>query len=156
MITLRHTTVGRTPLDSDQPDAEICTWQHTTLTTERHPCHRRDSNPQSPQASGRRTTFWPRGHWDRLQCWLAEENCRSLNKATSNVMWNRVFVVKKPASNCLSHYMDLLIAVGIKKNVKISYRLTFNPLNAELNPICHLLVLVGDLTFMGPCIVSVF
>ena len=30
-----------------------------------------------------------------------------------------------------------------------------NPLNAELNPICHLLVLLGDLTFMGPCIVSI-
>jgi hypothetical protein len=29
-----------------------------------------------------------------------------------------------------------------------------NPLNAELNPICHLRVLLGDLTFMGPCIVS--
>ena len=32
----------------------------------------------------------------------------------------------------------------------------FNPLNAELNPICHSLILVGDLTFMGPCIVSIF
>ena len=32
----------------------------------------------------------------------------------------------------------------------------FDPLNAELNPICHLLVLLGDLTFMGPCIVSIF
>ena len=31
-----------------------------------------------------------------------------------------------------------------------------NPLNAELNPICRLLVLLGDLTFMGPCIVSIF
>jgi hypothetical protein len=31
-----------------------------------------------------------------------------------------------------------------------------NPLNAELNPICHLLVLLGDLTFMGPCIISIF
>jgi hypothetical protein len=32
-----------------------------------------------------------------------------------------------------------------------------NPLNAELNSICHLLVrvLLGDL-FMGPCIVSIF
>jgi hypothetical protein len=28
----------------------------------------------------------------------------------------------------------------------------FNPLNAELNPIRHLLILLGDLTFMGPCI----
>jgi hypothetical protein len=35
-------------------------------------------------------------------------------------------------------------------------RLAFNPLNAELNPICHLLILLGDLTFMGPCIVSIF
>jgi hypothetical protein len=31
-----------------------------------------------------------------------------------------------------------------------------NPLNAELNPVCHLLVLLGNLTFMGPCIVSIF
>jgi hypothetical protein len=31
-----------------------------------------------------------------------------------------------------------------------------NPLNAELNPICHLLILLGDLTFMGPFIVSIF
>jgi hypothetical protein len=31
-----------------------------------------------------------------------------------------------------------------------------NPLNAELIPICHLLILLGDLTFMGPCIVSIF
>jgi hypothetical protein len=31
-----------------------------------------------------------------------------------------------------------------------------NPLNAELNPICQLLVLLGDLKFMGPCIVSIF
>ena len=30
-----------------------------------------------------------------------------------------------------------------------------NPLNAELNPICHSLILLGDLTFMGSCIVSI-
>jgi hypothetical protein len=30
-----------------------------------------------------------------------------------------------------------------------------NPLNAEFNPICHLLELIGDLTFMGLCIVSI-
>jgi hypothetical protein len=30
------------------------------------------------------------------------------------------------------------------------------PLNAELNPICHLLMLLGDLTFMGTCIISIF
>jgi hypothetical protein len=32
----------------------------------------------------------------------------------------------------------------------------FNPLNVELNPICHLLILLGDLTFMGLCILSIF
>jgi hypothetical protein len=35
-------------------------------------------------------------------------------------------------------------------------RYYFNPLNDELNPICHLLILLGDLTFMGKCIVSIF
>jgi hypothetical protein len=32
---------------NDQPVAETSTWQHTTLTRDRHPCPRRDSNPQS-------------------------------------------------------------------------------------------------------------
>jgi hypothetical protein len=35
-------------------------------------------------------------------------------------------------------------------------KININPLNTELNPICHLLILLGDLTFMGPCIVSIF
>jgi cytochrome c biogenesis protein CcdA len=35
-------------------------------------------------------------------------------------------------------------------------KISFNSLNAELNPICHLLVLLGDLTFISPCIVSIF
>jgi hypothetical protein len=30
-----------------------------------------------------------------------------------------------------------------------------NPLNVELNPMCHLLMLLGDLTFMGKCIVRI-
>ena len=40
----------------DQPDAQTTIWQHTTLTTDRTPCLRWDSNPQSQQASGRRPT----------------------------------------------------------------------------------------------------
>jgi hypothetical protein len=40
---------------SDQLVAENSTWQHTTLTTDRHPCSRRDSNTQSQQASGCKT-----------------------------------------------------------------------------------------------------
>jgi hypothetical protein len=39
---------------SNQPVAETSTWQHITLTTDNHPCPRRDSNPQSQQAIGRR------------------------------------------------------------------------------------------------------
>jgi len=41
---------------SDQPEAETCTWQHTTLTTDKHPLAQWDSNPQSQQASGHRLT----------------------------------------------------------------------------------------------------
>jgi hypothetical protein len=47
----------------------------------------------------------------------------------------------------------------MKVTDRINYSETvFNPLNTELNPICHLplLLLLGDLTFMGPCIVSIF
>jgi len=36
---------------SDQLVAETCTWQHTTLTTDKRPCCRWDSNPQSQQVS---------------------------------------------------------------------------------------------------------
>ena len=45
--TQRRITVGRTPLESDQLVAETSTWQHTTLTTDKHPCLRWDSNPRS-------------------------------------------------------------------------------------------------------------
>ena len=41
---------------SDQSYSETVTWQHTTLTTDRHPCPRRDSNPQFQQVSNRRPT----------------------------------------------------------------------------------------------------
>ena len=41
-------------------------------------------------------------------------------------------------------------------NIVINFAYRLNPFNAELNLICHLLVLLGDLTFMGPCIVSIF
>jgi hypothetical protein len=37
----------------------------------------------------------------------------------------------------------------------LDYVSRVNPLNAELNPICHLPILLGDLTFMGKCIVSI-
>ena len=52
----------------DRPSQRPPYTQHTRYTTDRYPCPRPDSNPQSPQASGlaavpRRR---PRGHCDRL------------------------------------------------------------------------------------------
>jgi hypothetical protein len=43
---------------SDRPDAETSTWQHTTLTTDRHPCPGgiQTHNPWK-QASGRKITL---------------------------------------------------------------------------------------------------
>ena len=40
----------------DRPVAETSTWQNKSVTTDRHPCLRRDSNPQFRQANGRRRT----------------------------------------------------------------------------------------------------
>jgi hypothetical protein len=58
-VSRSHSTKHRSRWDSctrDQLVAETSTWQHTTLTRLRHPCHRWDSIPQSQQASGRRRT----------------------------------------------------------------------------------------------------
>jgi hypothetical protein len=41
---------------SDHPDVQTSTWLHTTLTRDKHPWPRLDSNPQSQQASRRRPT----------------------------------------------------------------------------------------------------
>ena len=54
-ITHNDTPQSVGPLwTSDQFVADTYTWQHTIITTNRHPCLRWDSNPQSQQASGRR------------------------------------------------------------------------------------------------------
>jgi len=50
MRFLYHTQTRHTPegllWTRDRPVAESSTWQHTTLTRDRHPCPRRDTNPQ--------------------------------------------------------------------------------------------------------------
>jgi hypothetical protein len=63
----------------------------------------------------------------------------------------------------------LCLYIWYNQSVLVAVRYTGRPLTqsdytrsciksskAELNPICHLLVLLGDLTFMGPCILSIF
>ena len=39
--------------------------------------------------------------------------------------------------------MQLLLTSELHKEIKFPTAAMFNPLNAELNPICHLLVLLG-------------
>jgi len=56
-ITLNDTPQSSRLLwTSDRPVVKTSTWQHTTLTTDRHPCPLWDSNSQSQQASCRRPT----------------------------------------------------------------------------------------------------
>ena len=52
-LTLTY-TLGTSSLDEGSAHRRDSTWQHTTLTRDRHPCLRRDKNPQSQQMSGRR------------------------------------------------------------------------------------------------------
>ena len=76
--TLTH-SVG--PLrTSDQPDAETSTWQHKTINSNRHPCHRRDSKPQSQQARGRRSTL---ATARRLGSKRKAVLCQNMNKDTT-------------------------------------------------------------------------
>jgi hypothetical protein len=43
-----------------------------------------------------------------------------------------------------------------RRKFEIKNRFLFiNPLNAEFNPMYHLLILLGDLTLMGKCIISI-
>jgi len=60
MITRRHTTFGRIPLDEGSSRSrDLYLVPHTTLTTDRHPWPRQDSNPQSRRANDRKPTHPP-------------------------------------------------------------------------------------------------
>ena len=58
--------------------------------------------------------------------------------------------------NIIAKYYGKEYCLKFFRTNVIDWQASVNPLNAELNPICHLLVLLGDLIFMVPCIVSVF
>ena len=61
---------------SYRPVAETGTWKHNTHN--RHPWTRRDSNPQSQQASGCMPLLSPHDHRDRLCCVYKDTNIRHL------------------------------------------------------------------------------
>jgi hypothetical protein len=60
------------------------------------------------------------------------------------------------------HYIFSVLLIGNKKFLTVTALfilmndVLFNPLNAELNPTCHLIILLEDLTFISMCIVSIF
>jgi hypothetical protein len=56
-------TAGRT---SDQPDAEISTWQHTTLTRDRHSCPGVIRTRNSCRREAADPRLKPRDHWNWL------------------------------------------------------------------------------------------
>ena len=55
-ITHRHATLGRTPLEEESARRRDLYLTTHNIHKRQHPCHRRNSNPQSQQASGRRPT----------------------------------------------------------------------------------------------------
>jgi hypothetical protein len=65
-----------------------------------------------------------------------------LLKFSVNFKINKLFLGCKIQSHigCFVYFVDINL---------------FNPLTAELNSICHLLILLGDLTFMSKSIVSI-
>jgi hypothetical protein len=75
----------------------------------------------------------------RLRCWMTSSPRRSRSECTLPLK-PQIFVTDL-STRCYGHQ---------------AYCPVFNPLNVELNSICHLLVLLGNLTFMGPCIVNIF
>jgi len=52
---------------SDRLVAETSTWQHTTLTTDKYLCPRRDSNHYLSRRAAAHLRLRPRGHWDRQE-----------------------------------------------------------------------------------------
>jgi hypothetical protein len=64
-IIVRHTTLGITPLDEWSARRKRSTWQHTTVTRERHTCPGgiRTRNPSERAAEDPRLR--PCGQWDR-------------------------------------------------------------------------------------------
>ena len=78
--TQRRTTLGRTPLDewsARRRDLYLTT--HTTLTTDKFPCFRWDSNPNPSRRATADLRLRPRGHWDRQNSWILPVNTCGVN-----------------------------------------------------------------------------
>jgi hypothetical protein len=100
--TQRRTTASRTPLDdwsARRTDLYLTT--HTTLTTDKYPCPRWDSNPRSQQASDRRPTLpnqhanvvcrKMKGKGDKQDIWKESSSC-----VVADCVWNVMAHAQKP------------------------------------------------------------
>ena len=89
---------------SDQLVAETSTWQHTTLTTDKYPCPRWNSNPRSQQVSGRRPlTCWDRGFEShRGHGYLSVVSVVCCQVEVSATSWS---LVQRLSYDCIPCYM---------------------------------------------------
>ena len=116
--TQRRTTVGRTPLDE---------WsaRRTDLyltTHNKHPCPGRIRTHDFSRRTAADLSLRPRGHWDRL-----------FDKLFLKYLLSPFSIIPQ-----ILHVLQTLIY-----NLRV-----VNPLNAELNPICYLLALLGPHHFL--------
>jgi hypothetical protein len=112
---------------SDQPDSETSTWQHITLTRNRHPDIRRDSNPQFQTASGRIPHYLrPRGRWDRLQLTTNSGTVFGVNRIRAGLYLQTIQRITQ--LHC-RHYVVLPLTLTYLYNIVIRYAasLTYGP-----------------------------
>ena len=93
LLSVRHTTLGRTPLDeSSARRRDLYLTTHNTL--ERLPCPRTVWDPQSQEASGGAATPRPRGHRDRPHSYDIHLNITILQISASQIVSSfRIFLL---------------------------------------------------------------
>ena len=99
---------------SGQPDAQTSTWQHTTLTKDRHPFSRRDSNLQSQQASSRRPTL---------------KTARPLGTADRNILLPQNYNYSDSRADCI-----------VCESISVGYRGCYTDRNTQCHQQRHLLM----------------
>jgi hypothetical protein len=76
------------------------------------------------------------------------DTCATDTESLTNTAGNSFFIYQPIITK------EQIIHISELQNFSTSEN-NVNPLTAELNPICHLIILLGDLTFIGKCIVSI-
>jgi len=154
-ITLKHTTFGGTLWDEwSSRCRDLFTRQITTLVGQRRPCPWGVSNPQSQQLSGYRhvtytmrplvSAFEPILYFNGI---VVEEfpfgHCPSPGSENPQTAFYKITLRR----DCVHRKFSRDIKIPCQK-LPASKSVLFNPLNAELNPICHFLALLGGATIV--------